>query len=96
MTAIILAFSFIAGVLLGAAYFASLWSVLQRLSGTERPALLLAGTGILRVAVLLGGLALISAGEWERLLSALGGFVVVRFIALRWVRRTPGRHSRPA
>ena len=74
-----------AGLALGAFYFGGLWLTLQRLPESPRPALLMGGSYLLRLAVTLGGLYLVMGNSWERAAACLVGFTVVRIImARRW------------
>jgi F1F0 ATPase subunit 2 len=77
--------AFVAGVGIGTVYFVTLWLVVRRLDHLARPALWLAVTGILRLAVALGLFAVLAAGRWERLVAALVGFLAARVILTRWL-----------
>jgi len=81
-----------AGMLLGAFHFGTLWLVVRRLSRARWPALLLGVTGVLRMGVVVAGFCLFVDERWERLASALVGFLVVR-VAL--TRRLGGRGTSP-
>ena len=71
------------GLLLGLAYFASLWWTVRRLAGARHPAALMAVGYAVRVAGLLGAVWLIGWGRWPRLVACLAGFVVGRMAATR-------------
>jgi len=84
--------SFIAGLILGLFYFGSLWFTLLYLSKTQRPVLVVVGSFFVRLGITLFGFYLIMGGRWERLLIALGGFVLARIFLTRRLRargRTP-------
>jgi len=73
--------AFTAGLALGSFYFTALWHTVQRLSTAKSPARLMIGSFILRMAVVLGGFYLVMGeGHWERLASAMLGFIVIRKI----------------
>lgn len=91
-----LATAFVGGLLLGAAYFLALWATVRRLSGARHPALLLLVTATLRIAALAAGLIFVSDGQWERLLAAVGGFLIVRYAAVRTARPSRARQTPPA
>ena len=73
--------AFVAGLALGAFYFIALWRTVQQLPIAKSPARLMIGSFILRMAVLVAGFYLImGTGHWERLTSAMLGFIIIRKI----------------
>ena len=72
-----------AGAALGVAFFGGLWLTVRKARQSRRPALLLAGSFVLRMALLLGGLYLIGAHDWRRLLAAAAGIALARTILVR-------------
>ena len=85
--------SFFVGVALGLFYFGTLWLTLLYLSKTQRPVLVAVGGFFVRMAITLLGFYLIMEGHWERLLIALGGFILARIFLTRRLRargRNPG------
>lgn len=72
----------LAGAALGVFYFAGLWLTVDRLPRSGSPRRLVALSFVARLAVLLAGLALITDGDWRRLVAAMAGLVVVRFAAV--------------
>lgn len=77
-----LAGAFFLGMLLGAGYFAALWQTLRQLPHSRRPALLLMSSLLLRLALVLTAFYLIlKFGQWDRLLTSLLGFILVRMLA---------------
>lgn len=79
-----LAGAFLAGVVLGALYAATLWAAVRRLARLRQPALALVAGSVLRIGLLLGAFYLVMDGRWERLLACFAGFLVVRLAAIRW------------
>lgn len=75
------------GFLLGAIYLGGLWRTVTWLRRTKRPLSILAASGIVRVVLLLGVLALISGLEWKPLLACIAGFVAVRLVITAWARQ---------
>jgi F1F0 ATPase subunit 2 len=73
--------AFIAGLFFGAFYFIALWQTVQRLPSAKSPARLMLTSFILRMAVVLSGFYLVmGGGHWERLASAMLGFIIIRKI----------------
>lgn len=92
MDILIYIISFFAGVIVGLFYFGSLWFTLLYLSKAQRPVLMAVGSFFIRLAITLLGFYLIMGGHWERLLIALGGFILARIFLSRRLRvggRTP-------
>jgi F1F0 ATPase subunit 2 len=82
-TVLLLLAAFTAGLALGAFYFIALWQTVQQLPTTKSPARLMMGSLIGRMAVLLAGFYLVmGAGHWERLVSAMLGFIIMRKILM--------------
>jgi F1F0 ATPase subunit 2 len=76
----------VAGAALGVVFFAGLsWTVRKALK-SERPALWVIGSQLVRVSVALSGFYFVSGGRWERLLACLAGFVVARQSVIRLTR----------
>ena len=74
------------GLILGVAFFGGLaWTIAYGLQA-RRPALIFAVSYLVRVGVVVGGFILVSFGQAERVLAAVFGFVVARFLVTRWVR----------
>ena len=71
------------GFLLGLAFFASLWFTVRRLPRSANPIPLLLLSGVLRLAGTLVAMGLLAAGDWQRLLVALLGFVLARILLVR-------------
>jgi F1F0 ATPase subunit 2 len=82
-----LALAFAAGAALGAFYFGTLWLVVRRLARLPWPAVWLGVTGLLRLVIVLGLLALVVGPWWERLVAALLGFLAMRIVLTRWLGR---------
>lgn len=77
-------FPAIAGIGLGTVYFGGLWLTLQRLATSRRPAFLVLGSYLGRMALcFLALLAIARLGGWQGLLVCLAGFITVRFVIVR-------------
>ncbi len=79
--AMMLGFSGIAGLLLGAIFFFGLWWTVQMSLVSTRPAPLIVCSFALRTAIALSGFYFVGHDHVERLLACVVGFVVARFIA---------------
>lgn len=85
----------LAGAALGAVFFGGLWWTVRRGVSSEHPALWFLGSGLLRTSVVVAGLYLVSGGQWQRLVGALGGFIAARFVVMR-LARPPRANQKPA
>jgi len=80
-----LSVAFVAGLLLGLFYFGTLWLTLQHLARTRRPALLTVGGFFVRTGLTLLGFFIVMAGQWERAIACMVGFLVMRkFMTYRY------------
>jgi F1F0 ATPase subunit 2 len=80
--------SLLAGVLLGTLFFGGLWWTVQRGVRSKTPAILFAGSLLLRTATALTGFYFVSHGNWRRLLACLFGFFVARVLITQLTRVT--------
>lgn len=78
----------VAGVLLGAMFFAGLWWTIRKGISANSPALWFFGSLLLRTSITLAGFYVISNGHWEKLLVCLLGFTIARLIVTRFTRVT--------
>lgn len=91
-----LAFAPIAGALLGAMFYGGLWWTVQRGVSSGRAAPWFLASLLLRMGLALAGFYFVSAGQWQRLLLCLLGFVLAR-LAVTWLTRTSRQNNaRPA
>lgn len=81
--AVTLTTALVAGAGLGLLYFLGLWETVRRLSLLRWAPLWLLASLVLRLAILLGGLYWIGAGDWRRFVAALGGVILVRLLLTR-------------
>lgn len=86
MTELWLLASLLIGVLLGAVFYGGLWWTVQRAMASERVALWLFGSLLLRTVIVLGGFYLTCGDDWQRWLAALLGFSVARVAVTRMTR----------
>lgn len=80
-----LAPAFAAGMVLGGIYFAALWLTVQRLPRSPFPGRLVFSSYLARSFLVLGGLYLVMGDQWERAVSALAGFIILRVVLTRTI-----------
>lgn len=83
MNGIDLVLSVVAGMSLGVLFYGGLWLTVRWLPGSRRPALLMMTSLVLRAMLVLAGLYLLGAGEGLRLMAALAGVMLSRWILVR-------------
>lgn len=77
-----------AGLVLGIVFFGGLWLTVRKGTASSVPALWFFGSFVLRTAIAVAGFYFIVAGgHFTRLVAALIGFVIMRFIIMRWTRQ---------
>ena len=76
----------LAGMLLGIFFFGGLWWTIQKGLASKHAGLWFFGSLVVRTGVLLTGFFLISDGQWQRMISCLIGFIIARFVVLRFKR----------
>lgn len=76
----------LAGAMLGAVFFGGLWWTVRKSLAAAKPALWMFGSLLLRMGVTMTGFYFVSGGDWQRLLSCLVGFVMVRQLVTRLTR----------
>jgi F1F0 ATPase subunit 2 len=79
-----LALALMAGVLLGTLFFGGLWWTVRKGVSSGHPAAWFLGSLLLRTGLVLAGVYGVSGGQGERMLSCLLGFLVARFLVLRF------------
>ncbi len=85
----------ITGIALGIFFFGGLWWTVRKGTVAANPALWFFGSFMLRTSVVLYGFYLISAGDWQRLLAALAGFVLARIALTRFAPAPQESHHAP-
>jgi F1F0 ATPase subunit 2 len=71
------------GIMLGMVFFGGLWWTVRRGVASARPARWFVLSLLARVGVVLGGIYLVTDGQWQRLLACLLGFWLARIVVLR-------------
>ena len=82
-----------AGGLLGVVFFGGLWWTLRRAFASTRPALWIGASLLLRMACVVTGFIVVSAGDWRRLLACLLGFWAARWLVVRLTGRSAAQPS---
>ncbi len=80
---------FAVGMALGVFFSLNLWSSVRKMSEQDAPWYFLYGNFILRTSVVLMGFYLVMDGNWQRMVSALLGFMLTREIMVRIIGRKP-------
>ena len=80
-----LIFAGLGGVGVGAVFFGGLWWTVNVSVHSQRPALWMFGSLIVRVGLALAAFYLLGGAHWQRLLACLLGFFVARVIVMRFV-----------
>ena len=79
--------TWLAGSALGAFFFGGLWWTVRKSLSSQRPALWLLTSLLLRMVITLTGFYFVSGGQWQRLLLCLLGFMMAR-LAVTWLIRS--------
>lgn len=77
---------FIAGLALGTLFFGGLWLTVRKAVSSKKPALLILGSFVVRIVLVLAGFYFIGAGNWQRLLMVLAGFITARFMVIHFTK----------
>lgn len=86
----------IAGGVLGTFFFGGLWWTVTRGLSSAHPARLFIASVLLRVGGVLAGFYFLALSDWQRLVAALLGFTVARFLVQWRTGRTTSRATSPA
>jgi F1F0 ATPase subunit 2 len=74
------------GVTLSVLYFGGLWFTIQKINQVKVPALLFAGSFLVRSAIVLAGFYLIAGGRLDRLAACFICFLITRHLVLKWTQ----------
>ncbi len=84
---IYLAAAFLGGLGLGAIFFGGLWLTIKKSVASRTPALWILISFFFRVSITLAGFYFIASGSWQRLVIALPGFIIARFLVFGVTKR---------
>jgi F1F0 ATPase subunit 2 len=79
----------LAGGALGAIFFGGLWWTIRGALPSHAPALWFLGSFIARTSIALGGVLLVTRGDWRNAMACMLGFLAARG-AVTWLTRTRG------
>ncbi|WP_435010699.1 ATP synthase subunit I [Tundrisphaera lichenicola] len=82
-----LALSCLGGILLGMFFFGGLWWTIRKGVSSEKTAFWFLGSLLIRTGTIVLGFYWIAGGQSSRLVASLLGFLVARFILVRWFTR---------
>jgi len=77
----------ISGIILGMIFFGGLWYTVKKTVGSNYAALWILGSSLTRTVIVLTGFYFVAQGNWQRLLLAVAGFIVARFVVMRFTSR---------
>ncbi|MEO5978866.1 MAG: ATP synthase subunit I [Chryseolinea sp.] len=81
-----IAISFSSGMLLGTFFFGGLWFTVKRAFSSRMPALWFLGSFVIRIGITLAGFYFIGSENWRGFAACMVGFVVSRFIIVRYTK----------
>jgi F1F0 ATPase subunit 2 len=84
---LLMVLAFMAGVVLGTLFFGGLWLTVKVAFTSKMPALWFFGSFLLRISITLMGFYYIAAGNWQRLLVTVPGFVAARYLVMRLTKK---------
>lgn len=84
---LIILFSLLSGVAIGAFFFGGLWWTVKKGTPARYPALWFIGSIIIRFGVTLIWFYWVAGNHWERMLLCLAGFIVARIVVTKMTRQ---------
>ncbi len=78
--------AFTGGIVLGTLFFGGLWFTVKKAVTAKIPALWIFSSFFLRISITLVGFYFIGAGNWQRFIASVIGFIVARFVVIRFTK----------
>ena len=78
--------AFIGGIVLGILFFGGLWLTVKKAVVAKNIAVWFLASSLLRITIVLVGFYYIADGYWQRLLICVLGFVVGRYLIMRFTK----------
>ena len=88
------AIALIAGLALGIIFFGGLWFTVTKMVHAKNPALWTLSSFFLRVGITLVGFYFVGAGNLQKLLVCLVGFIAARFLVLHFTKNKEPKNIR--
>lgn len=79
-------YAFLVGVALGIFYFTGLWWTVRRIASSDYVALLFLCSMLFRICVVMLSFYLLLGKDWQAILLALLGFIILRLVVIRLTR----------
>jgi F1F0 ATPase subunit 2 len=92
---LVLVLALLSGVLLGVVFFGGLWWTVRRGLLSHVPALWFSASSLIRTAVALVGIYVVSHSEWRRLLACVLGFFLARVVVMHVSSKLAARADLP-
>jgi len=84
---IYMALAFTTGLALGTLFFGGLWLTVKKALTAKIPALWFVGSFLIRVSITVAGFYYVAAGSLQRLMLAICGFIIARFIITKAAKK---------
>jgi|SRR5690554_1165892 len=75
------------GVVLGVIFFGGLWLTVRKGLSSKKAGLIFISSLIVRMAIVLAGFYFIGAGNWQKMMVCLGGFLIARIVITRFTKK---------
>ena len=87
MDLMLIGLSVLTGMILGGIYFSGLWYTVRKISDFRHPVVAVFLSFGVRASLAVIVFFLVMDGKWERLIAALLGFILIREISVKRLRR---------
>lgn len=80
-------FGLFVGIILGIVFFGGLYITVEKMSDVKNPSILLLISFVLRMAILIGGLYLVSRHGFKDMMLALLGIILIKLLMIYLAKR---------